>query len=202
MGKECCAPEVESTGEDWKKILKIALVLNLAMFFLETIGSQTSGSMSLQADALDFLGDAFNYGISLYVAGHALKHRAGVSLLKGLMMIGFGVYILFGTAQRIRNGVLPASPTMGVIGTLALIVNVSVAVMLYRFREGDSNMQSVWLCTRNDVIGNVMVIVAAVLVHFTQSGWSDWIAGVLLALLGLNSGFKIVKLARGELRLV
>lgn len=199
MGKDCCAPEVEQGGESWKKILKIALVLNLIMFFVEVVASVTSSSMSLQADALDFLGDAFNYGISLYVASSTLKKRATVSILKGMTMLGFGLFILVQVLVKVRLQELPEPPVMGVIGTLALVVNVSVAILLYKFREGDSNMQSVWLCTRNDAIGNVMVVTAAFLVHMTQSGWPDWITGSILAILAISSGIRVLKLARQEL---
>lgn len=201
MGKDCCAPTVnEQASQRWKRILVIALALNLGMFFVEVLAAKTSNSMSLQADALDFLGDAFNYGISLYVAGKVLRKRASVSLLKGFTMAGFGIFILIETVIKIRQGGIPTPPTMGIVGALALVVNFSVAYLLYRYREGDSNMQSVWLCSRNDAIGNMMVIVAAVLVHFTQSGWPDWIASLILASLGFISGIKIIKLAKSELR--
>ena len=182
-----------------KRILIIALILNLIMFFVEIIASKSSGSMSLQADALDFLGDAFNYGISLYVVSHTVRARAKVSILKGACMASFALYILIETILRVRAGGIPTPPTMGIVGTIALSVNLSVAFLLYQYREGDSNMQSVWLCTRNDAIGNIMVILAAILVHFTNTGWPDWIAGFVLAALGMQSGLKVIKLARKEL---
>jgi Co/Zn/Cd efflux system component len=169
------------------------------MFVVESIASKTSGSMSLQADALDFLGDSFNYGISLYVINHSLKTRATVSFLKGLTMAGFGVFILVETILKIRNGGLPEPPTMGMVGSLALAVNLGVALILYKFREGDSNMQSVWLCTRNDAIGNVMVLIAAWLVLWTRTGWPDWIAGLTLASLGFASGIRVIRLSRKEI---
>ena len=199
MGKDCCAPEIDETNESWKRVLVVALVLNILMFCVEIIASNRSGSMALQADALDFLGDAFNYGISLYVVSHTIFIRAKASILKSLFMIGFPIFITIETVLKIKSGALPSPPTMGIIGTLALTVNLSVAALLYKFRGGDSNMRSVWLCTRNDAIGNLMVISAAVLVHFLQSGWPDWIAGLVLATLGLQSGIHIFKLARSEL---
>jgi Co/Zn/Cd efflux system component len=201
MGKDCCAPEVsQSSSQGWIRVLRIALVLNFLMFGIEIAASWKSGSMSLQADALDFLGDGFNYAISLMVAGSVVATRARVSLLKGATMTAFGLFILVQTVIKITAGVLPESPLMGVVGTLAFLTNLSCAVMLYRFRDGDSNMQSVWLCTRNDMIGNLMVIAAAGLVAWLSSGWPDWIASLILAGLGIQSGVKVIRLARGELR--
>ena len=199
MSKDCCGPEIDETNKDWKKILIVALVLNIAMFFVEIIASQQSGSMALQADALDFLGDAFNYGISLYVVSHTIFIRAKASILKSLFMIGFALFITIETLFKIRSGGLPSPPTMGTIGSIALTVNLTVAALLFKYRGGDSNMRSVWLCTRNDAIGNLMVIAAAFLVHYTQSGWPDWIAGLVLAVLGLQSGIHVFNLARNEL---
>lgn len=200
MGKECCAPEVSpSSSQGWIRVLKIALVLNLVMFVVEVIASWKSGSMSLQADALDFLGDGFNYGISLIVAGSVVAARARVSLLKGATMTVFGLFILVQTALKISAGVLPEPPLMGMIGTLAFLTNLTCALLLYRYRTGDSNMQSVWLCTRNDMIGNIMVVIAAGLVAWLSSGWPDWIASMILAGLGIQSGLKIIRLARAEL---
>ena len=199
MGKDCCAPEVAQGGEAWKRILKIALILNLAMFFVEVAASISSSSMSLQADALDFLGDTFNYGVSLYVASSTLKRRASVSVLKGMTMLGFGLFILAQVVIKVRLHQMPTPPVMGVVGALALVVNFGVAALLYKYREGDSNMQSVWLCTRNDVIGNVMVLVAAFLVQLTQSGWPDWITGSILAILAITSGVRVLRLAKDEL---
>lgn len=200
MGKDCCAPEVSNASEPWKRVLKIALVLNLAMFLVEVVASWRSGSMSLQADAMDFLGDGFNYGISLVVAGAVIATRAKVSLLKGATMTAFGIFIVAQTAIKISQGVLPQPPVMGIVGTLAFLVNLTCALLLYRYREGDSNMQSVWLCTRNDMIGNLMVIAAAGLVAWLGTGWPDWIASLILAGLGFTSGLRVIRLARAELR--
>ena len=199
MGKDCCAPEIEDTTQGWKRVLQVALVLNVIMFFVEIVAARKSGSMALKADALDFLGDAFNYGISLYVVRHTLMIRAKASLLKSLFMMGFGLYIAVETVFRVRVGLLPFPPTMGIVGTIALTVNFSVAALLFKFRSGESNMRSVWLCTRNDAIGNLMVIIAAGLVQFFHSGWPDWIAGLILATLGLQSGIHIFNLARKEI---
>lgn len=200
MSKDCCEVEVDANSDQsWKRLLWIALILNFAMFFVEIFASYTSGSMSLRADSLDFLGDSFNYGISLYVAGKSLKSRASVSALKSLTMIGFGIFVLVSTIQKIGFGVAPEAPAMGVIGALAFAVNLSVALMLVRHKDGDSNKQSVWLCTRNDAIGNVLVLIGALFVHLLQSGWPDWIVGLALSGLGVQSGIKVLKLARKEL---
>lgn len=156
--------------------------------------------MSLQADSLDFLGDSFNYAISLWVASEALEHRAKVSFFKGLSMGAFGLFVLFQTMRLISEGRVPHSEMMGIIGALGFSVNFFVAILLYRFRNGDSNMQSVWLCTRNDAIGNFLVILTGGIVHFTASGWPDWITGLVLAVLALQSGVRVMRLSAAEMR--
>jgi Co/Zn/Cd efflux system component len=124
------------------------------MFFVEIIASFTSGSVSLQADALDFFGDSVNYGISLFVLGIALSTRAKAALFKGATMAAFGFWVIGSAIYRSSIGTVPYATTMGVVGLLALAVNVTVALMLFRYRSGDSNMRSIWLCSRNDALGN------------------------------------------------
>src|SRR5690606_20122655 len=144
-----------------RKVLWVALAVNAAMFLVEVGAGLTAGSMSLLADSLDFLGDAANYGISLWVLGLALSVRARASMIKAWSMAAFGVWVLGSTAWHALTGSVPDAAAMGLVGTLALLANLGVAGLLYRFRSGDSNMRSVWLCTRNDALGNLAVLAAA-----------------------------------------
>ena len=159
-----------------------------------------SGSLSLLADAVDFAGDTLNYGVSLAVLASALAWRARAAMLKAVSMIGFGLFILGQALWSVWNGSVPSATTMGAVAVLALLANVSVAVMLYAFREGDANMRSVWLCSRNDAIGNLAVMVAALGVFGTGSAWPDLIVASLMASLALQGGWQVLRQARAELR--
>lgn len=185
----------------YRKALWAALMINAVMFVVEIAGGLHSGSVSLLADAVDFAGDAANYGISLAVLAMGLTWRARAALLKGLTMAGFGVFVLARTLWAVLSGVAPEPLTMGVIASLALIANVIVALMLYAFRDGDANMRSVWLCSRNDAIGNIAVMLAALGVFGTGLGWPDLVVAVIMAGLALSSGVSIVRLARQELQI-
>ncbi|WP_159123206.1 MULTISPECIES: cation transporter [Acinetobacter] len=182
----------------FRMALWIALFINLLMFIVELVGGAYAHSSSLWADSLDFFGDAVNYGISLAVLGAGLYWRATVALVKGLTMAVFGVVVVAKVIYAYMLGIPPEALTMGIIGVLALLANVITAVILYAFREGDSNMKSVWLCSRNDAIGNVAVILAAVGVFGTGSLWPDMIVAVIMAGLGLTAGYQIVKQALTE----
>ena len=184
----------------YRTILWIALVANAAMFVVELAAGLAAGSVSLQADALDFFGDAVNYGVSLAVLGMALAWRARASLLKSLSMALFGVWVLGRALLHLATGVVPEPMTMGVVGTAALAVNIGVALLLYRYREGDSNMRSVWLCTRNDALGNLAVLAAALGVFGTGAGWPDLIVATVMALLALSSSVQVTRHALQELR--
>jgi len=168
---------------------------------VELIGGWQAGSLALLADAIDFFGDAVNYGLSLAVLGMALSGRAKAALFKGLTMAGFGVSVLGKAVWSWHSGVLPEPSTMGAIGLLALLANLSVAWMLYAWREGDANMRSVWLCSRNDAIGNVAVMLAALGVFGTGSAWPDLAVAALMALLALWAGQSVVRQALAEMRL-
>jgi Co/Zn/Cd efflux system component len=180
-------------------VLWIALAINAGMFAVEIVAGITGGSKALQADALDFFGDAANYAISLGVAGMALTWRARAALLKGATLAVLGIYVLIATAWAVLHGDVPQAGIMGAIGVAALIANVIVAVMLFRFRGGDANMRSVWICSRNDAIGNVAVVAAAAGVFGTGTAWPDLIVATLMAGLGLWGGAQIVQQARREL---
>lgn len=201
----CCqSPECPSSqgtnSPRWRRALWIALAINASFFLIEIVAGAAAGSVSLQADALDFLGDAANYGVSLGVAGMALAWRARASLLKGATLGVFGVWILGVTLHNVFAGRMPDAPTMGIVGFFALLANLFVAAMLYRFREGDSNMRSVWICSRNDAIGNVAVMLAALGVFGSGTGWPDLAVGSIMALLSLSGAWQICRHALSELR--
>ena len=182
----------------YRRILWAALVINLAMFGVEIGAGFRSGSTSLLADAIDFFGDAANYGVSLAVLSAGVVLRARAALLKGVCMVAFGMFVLGRAAWMFTQGGTPEAFTMGGIGLLALIANVAVAAMLYAYREGDANMRSVWLCSRNDAIGNIAVMLAAVGVLSTGSAWPDLLVAAGMALLALHSGWSVIRQARKE----
>jgi len=199
MSEDCCPTPNPPTGVPYRRVLWIALFANVAMFLVEVVAAWWSGSSALAADAADFLGDSANYALSLgaLAAGGAWVSR--VALLKGTAMSLYGVAVLAYAAWRAWLGVAPEPITMGVVGLLALGVNFGVAVLLFRFREGDANMRSVWLCTRNDVIANILVLVAAAGVFGTGTVWPDVGVAAILAGLGLSSGRSVIRQARAEL---
>lgn len=184
----------------WRRMLWIALAINLAMFLGEIVAGIASGSRSLQADALDFLGDSANYAISLGVAGLALGWRSRAALLKGATILAFGLYVLVTTVLAAFGRGVPQAETMGIVGVIALIANGSVALMLYRYRSGDANMRSVWICSRNDAIGNLAVLLAAAGVVGTGTAWPDLAVALIMASLGIWGGLQIITQARAELR--
>ena len=184
----------------YRKILWVALVINFAMFAVEIGAGFKSGSVSLLADAIDFFGDAANYGVSLAVLSAGLVLRARAALVKGACMIGFGLFVLGRAAWMFNQGGTPEALTMGGIGLLALIANVTVAALLYAYREGDANMRSVWLCSRNDAIGNLAVMLAALGVLGTGSAWPDLLVACGMAVLALAGGWSVVKQASLEMK--
>jgi Co/Zn/Cd efflux system component len=189
----------QTVSPTYKKVLWVALIINLGMFLVEVASGLKAGSVSLLADSLDFFGDAANYAVSLFVLGMALSIRAKAALVKGATLGIFGVGVLAYTAYRLWTGQVPEPLTMGVVAVLALVANVAVALILYKWREGDSNMQSVWLCSRNDAIGNVAVVAAAGLVAWTGSAWPDLVVAVLMATLGITAARTIIAQAWREL---
>jgi Co/Zn/Cd efflux system component len=204
MSAHCChdhhCTETRTLNSpSWRRALWIALAVNAGMFLAEIIAGVAAGSASLQADALDFLGDSANYAISLGVAGMVLTWRARAALLKGGSLAVLGLWVIGSTAWHAYLGTLPSAEVMGVVGLLALLSNAGVALMLYRFRGGDANMRSVWICSRNDAIGNVAVLLAAAGVFGTGTGWPDIIVATIMAALGISGGWQIVRQARSEL---
>jgi Co/Zn/Cd efflux system component len=183
----------------YRRALWVALFLNAVMFVVEIAGGLKSGSVSLLADAVDFAGDAANYGISLAVLSMGLAWRARAALIKGLTMGAYGVLVLAKTAWAAALGVPPEPTIMGLVALLALAVNVGVAILLYTFRNGDANMRSVWLCSRNDAIGNVAVAIAALGVFGTGTAWPDLFVAGVMATLALTASVVVVRQARAEL---
>jgi Co/Zn/Cd efflux system component len=201
MSDHCCpAPAAPTVDKDYRRVLWVALAVNAVMFVAELTASWTSGSLSLLADSIDFFGDAANYALSLAVLGMALAARSKAALLKAACMGGFGVFVLGKALWNLRSGAAPEALTMGAVGFVALIANVGVAWMLYRFRSGDANMRSVWLCSRNDAISNVAVMLAALGVFGTASAWPDLAVAAVMAVLALTGAAAVVKQARVELR--
>lgn len=201
MADECCKPN--SAGADnprYRRILWAALVINALMFVVEIITGLQSGSVSLLADAIDFAGDAANYGLSLAVLSMALRWRARAALIKGTCMTGYGLFIVGKSVFALASGAVPEPFTMGVVAIIALVANVTVAAMLYAWREGDANMRSVWLCSRNDAIGNAAVMLAALGVFGTGSNWPDILVAAVMAWLAITAGTSVMREARQELR--
>ena len=204
MADECCASAcgTKETLNDprWRRVLWIALGLNATMFLVEIIVGMMAHSRSLQADALDFLGDAANYAISLGVAGLAVQWRARTALVKGLTILLFGFGVLASAVWGVAHGSSPDPFAMGIVGFVALLVNLAVAMMLYRYRTGDANMRSVWICSRNDAINNVLVIAAGVAVLWSGSNLPDLLVAFIMATLGISGGWQIVRQSMLELR--
>lgn len=196
----CCAADGPANAPGWRWALWIALAVNAGMFVAEIVAGAAAGSTSLQADAIDFLGDAANYAISLGVAGLGLVWRARAALVKGLSLAGLGAAVLVSTLWHAHAGTLPGAETMGVVGVAALLANAGVAVMLWRFREGDANMRSVWICSRNDALGNLAVVAAAAGVFGTGNAWPDLVVAAIMAALGIAGGRHVVRAALAELR--
>jgi cation diffusion facilitator family transporter len=203
MAKECCNIESDTKSAPtarYRKVLWMALAINLAMFVVEVVGGFSANSVSLLADAIDFFGDTANYGISLVVLSMSLLWRARAAFIKGLSMAAFGIFVLANALWSFIYGTVPEAYTMGVIGIIALFANVSVTLMLYAYREGDANMRSVWLCSRNDAIGNVAVMLAALGVFGSGSAWPDLLVATIMAGLGLSAATHVLKSAYLEIK--
>lgn len=188
-----------ATSPRYRRVLWVALFVNLAMFVIEIGAGVSSGSVSLLADAIDFFGDAANYGVTLVVLSMGALWRTRAAMLKAASMIAFGVFVLARAAWVFKQGSTPEALTMGTIGTLALLANVGVAVMLYAWRDGDANMRSVWLCSRNDAMGNIAVVLAALGVFGTGSAWPDLLVAAVMGGLALTSGWQVLRQSQQEM---
>jgi Co/Zn/Cd efflux system component len=182
----------------YKRILWTVIGLNGAMFLTEMVTGQLAGSQALQADALDFLGDTVTYGLSLAVIGASLRTRAMAALLKGLSLSVMGTWVLSSTIYRTLVLGVPSAEVMGVIGFLALAANLASVGLLMPYKDGDANVRSVWLCSRNDAIGNVAVMFAALGVWSTTTAWPDLIVAAIMAGIFLTSAFQILRQAWSE----
>ena len=205
MADCCCPPPLPNLDKNrgnasYRRALWAVLAINAAMFAVEVGAGVAAGSASLQADALDFLGDAANYGISLFVIGMALRYRAAAALAKGTTMGAFGLWVIGTVVWHAFNGTLPSAFTMGVVGVAALVANAASFAILWTYRHGDANMRSAWVCTRNDVLGNLAVLLAAAGVFGTGAGWPDMIVAVIMALLALQGAATVVRQSLIELR--
>lgn len=202
MAGGCCEGHCavgEQISPRFRRVLWVALWVNAAMFCVELAGGFSARSVSLLADSMDFFGDAANYGLSLAVFAHGALWRSRAALIKGMTMGCFGLFILGKTAWQTHIGALPEPVTMGAIAVLALLANASVALMLYAFRNGDANMRSVWLCSRNDAIGNIAVMLAAAGVFSIGHAWPDLVVAAIMGTLALMAGVSVVRQARQEL---
>lgn len=199
MSDHCCG-KVGQAPVDHKtrQILWIVLIANAAMFLIETVGGHATGSLALQADALDFAADAATYGITLWAIGHSAAVRIRAALIKSAAMLAMGVFILGMAAVRLLSPETPVATPMGLIGALALAVNLGAVILLLRFRNSDANLRSVWLCSRNDAVGNVMVVAAAGVTAATASPWPDFAVGVIMSLLFVSGSWAVYRQARRE----
>jgi len=198
----CCGHEAKFDGlsDEYKKRLWIVIGLNAIMFVVEMTAGHLAKSQALQADALDFLGDALTYGISLAVIGASVQARTNAALFKGMSLFLMGAWVLGSTIYRVFYVGVPEAEIMGVIAFLALLTNLASVLLLVRYKDGDANVRSVWLCSRNDAIGNVAVMFAALGVWGTATGWPDLIVAMIMAGLFLSSAFQIVRQALAERR--
>ena len=200
MGAHCC-DDVKFDGMDpvYRRVLFIVIAINAIMFLVEMPMGFIGQSQALKADALDFLGDTLTYTISLLVIGKSLSLRAKVAMLKGISLAAMGLWVLGSTVYSVFYTQAPVATIMGSVGVAALLANLASVLLLLRYKDGDANVRSVWLCSRNDAIGNVMVIVAASGVWFSGTGWPDLIVAGIMASLFLSGAITIIRQARHEL---
>ncbi|MCR9123061.1 MAG: cation transporter [Phyllobacteriaceae bacterium] len=199
----CCNTETaafDGMSADYKRRLWAVIAINAVMFAVEMGAGHWAGSQALKADALDFFGDALIYGVSLAVIGSSLSVRANAALFKGISLVAMGVWVFGSTFHAVLIAGVPSAPVMGVIGILALAANMASVLLLVAYKDGDANVRSVWLCSRNDAIGNVAVMVAALGVWGTATGWPDLIVAAIMAGLFLTSAVQIIRQAMDEKR--
>jgi Co/Zn/Cd efflux system component len=202
MGADCCSDgtRFEGLSAEYKRRLWFVIAINASMFLVEMAAGSLAGSQALQADALDFLGDATTYGISLAVIGASIQIRARAAILKAISLTAMALWVLGSTAYRVVILGIPRAEVMGAIGILALAANAASVLILMRYKDGDANVRSVWLCSRNDAIGNVAVMIAALAVWSTATKWPDLLVAAIMAGLFLNSSIQILRQSFRELR--
>ena len=198
----CCGNDYSDAPVEQgaRKALWIALIINAGMFVVELSAGLAGGSAGLQADAMDFMGDAAGYGISLAVLSMAAVWRTRAAMLKGATMLLFGLWVAGTIVYHSQNGTVPSYELMGGIGLAAMAANIVCAVILFRFRGTDANMRSVWLCTRNDVLSNIAIVIAASGVWASGSGLPDLIVAAIIAGLAITGATDVLKRVRQEFR--
>lgn len=200
MGMACCAHETAVLDQRYRRVLWLALILNALMCVLEILAAWHASSTALLADSMDFMADSVNYGVTLFALSLSVTARAKVALAKGFTMIVYGLVIVGVVGLGLGEAHPPQASLMGGIALLALFTNLGMALLLFKFREGDSNRQAVWLCTRNDAIANVLVLLAAMGVWVWHARWPDMVVALIIGLLGLSSGIKVIRQARREMK--
>ncbi len=202
MSSSCCGHGAKFDGLDprYKRVLWAVIAINAVMFLVEMAAGHLAGSQALQADALDFLGDTLTYGVSLAVIGQSVIVRSTAAFVKGMSLTLMGLWVFGSTAYHVLVLGVPKAEVMGIIGFVALAANVTSVLLLLRYKDGDANVRSVWLCSRNDAVGNVAVMAAALGVWGTATAWPDLIVAASMALLFLNSSFQILQQALHEQR--
>lgn len=201
--KHCCEDkheEITALKAKQSKALKIVFAINATMFFVEFFYGWLAKSTALLGDSLDMLGDAFVYGFSLFALYKSSLMRARAGLLKGLIMLMFGLAVLVQAIFKVTSGTIPIYQTMGLIGSLALVSNLACLWILYSHREDDINMKSTWICSRNDIISNCGILVAAFLVSQFQSLWPDVLIGAIIAGLFLSSAYSVITVSISEIK--
>lgn len=199
--KDCCSggvPVFDGMDPRYKLVLWTVIGINAAMFLIEMVAGRLAGSQALQADALDFLGDTITYGLSLAVIGTSLRTRATAALFKGLSLSLMGIWVFSSTVYQTLVLGIPSAEVMGIIGFLALTANLASVGLLMPYKDGDANVRSVWLCSRNDAIGNMAVMIAAFGVWGTATAWPDLIVAAIMAGIFLTSSVQILRQAWSE----
>jgi len=196
----CCGDNAkfEGVSEDYKRRLWLVIAINATMFAIEMAAGKMAQSQALQADALDFLGDAMTYGLSLAVIGTTVTVRTNAALIKAVSLLAMGLFVFGSTVHRVFFEVTPEAHIMGGIGILALVANLTSVLVLARYKDGDANVRSVWLCSRNDAIGNIAVVIAAMGVWGTATKWPDLSVAIIMAGLFISSAIQITRQALAE----
>lgn len=198
-GCGCSDLKFDGLSARYKRVLWLVIAINASMFLIEMGASVASNSMALQADALDFLGDSLTYGLTLLAIGHSLRWRASAAMFKGLTLALMGLWVLGSTLYRVFILGAPNEFIMGSVALLAFVANLVSVLLLLKYRDGDANVRSVWLCSRNDAIGNLAVMAAAGVIYMTGSHWPDLVVAGLMALLFLSSSWQVIRQAYREL---